>query len=248
MFEQSLQLRKKFQFSEAIKLIIGKTNEKNMDGQIYSELFRLFLLNQDKTQLEKYFFQLVNSEESKRELDEDVFLRILLAFPEKIKKNKSIIIIPKDYQWLEEFKLNKKERVFQSKVVDCKVKIDGFSYYHFNCKCDSCFEVHSLEIKGTIVINKKYLCPVCLAQQILTFSEIRTKIDKEYPFLIKENSENYIKSSEEKILKIFKDCNQSYSNSPVPRLFRNLNQDIIGLLNQLVLSNLLDNKNISGKK
>lgn len=204
-----------------------------------TELIRLSLLIGDKVLIKKYFKIFSNLPESVRKMDEEVYLRFILSFPEQFNRNLKIQILPKRYKWLEKFKIKKQDKIYQTKVKNCRVKIKNFTRYVITGFCPSCSEEHTLLIRGTIVINKNYFCPCCFAKQKLTFNELSQVIRRDYPFLLKENPEEYIERYDFQIHQTAKNLNQSFSNNPIPKLMRYLNQDIVAVMNQLVLSNLI---------
>lgn len=239
---QSNALRNALQFDEAIKILTDGELNGLSNPALLIELIRLSVLKKDKSFLKNYLNQFEQFPEYKRRMDEDIFLRLHLSFPDSFNRDKKIDILPKPYTWLNEFKQTKTDKIYDVEVSNCSVYIKNFTHYKITGICQSCNESHTQVLKGTIIVHKNYFCPVCLARQRLTFTEIRRIIRKKYPQFLMEFPKDFKEDYELKIRRLAKKLNQSSGNTSIPLLMRYLNQDIISVLNQLSLKSIVRRK------
>lgn len=232
------QLRRTFNY----ELALQKINEnilkiKCFDRQellLVIELIRLLILTSNHELAIKYFRLLEKFPKDMRAIGEEIIMRLSIAKPAFEKSQLSISVKHTHYKWVRKYQEENDDVVFQPLIQQCEIINSSCSNYIFTSICDSCGGRYSISVIGTLLIYKEYLCPICLAKQLLTFETIKTYIFNNYPELVGES----IKAYDLKIIYLSKNVNAPYNDEAIPRLARYLSQDTIFTLNQLIITKL----------
>lgn len=230
--------KKKFEFTEALELIVDSIDNVYNDSFHYNEIIRLLILLGDENKLIKIIEGYLTHPAQNISIDEDIFFRLTCSFP-KIDKNKyAHPIKTKSYSWINEVKNNKVDNPSNPAIKRFTITFKNFSIFHLTCKCNSCDEEYFQIIKGTIAINKNYFCPFCLSKQVITSLQLQNEIQENFRDFLIETDEVNNGEIDLKLAELIKSVNQIQEGKiKIPLLFQYLNQDALFLFNQVILEN-----------
>ena len=231
-------LKKKFEFTKAIELIINSVDNVYNDSFHYNELIRLLILLGDENKLINILDGYLIQPEQSISIDEDVFFRLSYSFPNIDKNKYAHQIKTKSFNWINDVKNKKVDNPSTPEITRFTITFKNFAIFHLTCKCNSCDEKYFQRIKGTIAINKNYFCPFCLSKQVITSIQLQKEIQENYRDFLIETDEKNNNDIDLKLAELIKSVNQiQEGNNKIPLLFQYLNQDALFLFNQVFLEN-----------
>jgi len=231
------QLRKTSQYELALQYIAQIKSLNQLTPGLTIEIIRIMLLTENYDIAAKYFNLFLRIFPKEQQvMDEEIFLRLSMNC--KL-ENSSLSLLQTNYDWVKKYKKQGIDIVYYPEIQNCQViTTSGHTVYKFMTLCQSCKNIYRINVKGTLLIKKLYLCPFCLAKQLLTFENIKIFIEKQYPELINEQ----VIYKDIQFLKLREKVNFGYFDSSIPKLALYLNQDLIFALNQLIVNKILTAK------
>lgn len=137
-------------------------------------------------------------------------------------------------RWFRTWRESGDDPVYAVQVVDLEILCDdGPIDYHLTVTCDSCGSRYLEEIHRTLLVYRRFFCPVCFARQTLEAEEVRK-------FLLQSYDTNRLQELDEPVFGLQRRLYEAAAepNPDVPWLCLALNQDYIFWLNRVLLAEL----------
>jgi SAM-dependent methyltransferase len=229
---QLAELRRKFGYGEALQTLSHSGSIDVHDSTLINEIIRILLLAEQYDVARKHiaFFQKYATQG--RCLDEEIVLRLELALPDL--SLEGIAITPTGFGWVKRYREERLDPEYAPDLKRIEIINDARSFYYFTAHCASCGQEYTLEVRGTLLVKKTYLCPLCLARQCLHFGAIQAFIRRVHPDLLIPEVERYNQRNRE----LRTSLNRFHGDEAFPWLVRAMNQDAIFALNQLLIREL----------
>lgn len=215
-------------YQDALESIRSLNLQQEENAPLIGETIRLLLLLNETENALKCFLVLNSLPERLRRIEEEVLVRLEICIGRQVERSR-LQVVPATYSWLHCFKEDLEDRIHVPPMTGCNVVNNARTYYHFGLECPCCGQEYSLCLVGSLLVHKEFLCPVCLARQLVTAENIRDYVTRTHPAL----TGDVIYPSTLAFLELRGRLDSDQSLSPVAR---QLSQDTSFAINQLIIN------------
>lgn len=221
---------------EALNLLMDYFRE-NSHPKVLAETIRLSLLLNKNAQALKLFFHLYKTDQWQEFIDANILLRLKLSFPHDRIVQRCELNPSFGGKWVASYLQKKKEKIYPANLTEWQLTCgDGRSYYNFQSKCLSCGHQHLVSVYMFFLIHREYLCPNCLAKQVLDYEILKSFFETDHVY---KQLAGQVDIYDDKLIQLRVTLNNdSLSANEYPLLCQYLNIDYVFIFNQLIMNRL----------
>ena len=226
--------RKQGMLEQAVAKLPELLQDHPTEGSVLVEGIKLMLLHQEFDGAYSLYLRLKTLPDAGQFWDIEGLLRLQLATRQEIPEIE-LTKINGAADWVTLYQADGSDPLYPVKLVDYKVICNrGPVTYFFAANCPACNSTYQFSVRMTLLIDREFLCPACLARQQVDFDIIKPFLEKRFAT---GNSTNLSINELDKVMHTMKAqlTADALAGERFPLICRYLNIDYLYVLNQFVL-------------
>lgn len=204
------------------------------EPEVVVEVVRLMVLLNKFDDAIKYFQMLLSKDQIENHCEIELLYRLEAQVKGSVSPRYFAVRPASKADWIAHFWSDKIDKTYSPDIRSCQVdNFLGRIHFKFTNVCSSCATVHTIQLIGTLLIDKYYFCPRCFAKHEVTFEATSNFIRHRYANLLGKD----VEAIDMKVIGLAQSINEVSSDAPP--LVSYLNQDFIFMLSQIIVSSLL---------
>ena len=233
------RMREKGIIEESILLLNKLLKVHFSDGRVLVEEIKLLLLRQQNEHAYKCYMVLRQLPNANSFREVEYLLRLKIVMSEHQIPEIELVDIENSSKWVVCYQNNGTDPLYPVKITDWLVTCNqGPVCYNFVGQCPSCNSTYQFPVHMTLLIEREFLCPVCLARQMVNYETIKMAIEKKTAESKYTDEEKY--RLDQKLHEMRKQLNSdAMDGDNFPRMCSHLNINYLYMVNQLIIGELL---------
>ena len=208
------------------------------DETVLVEALKLLILHQNNEKAYNIYLTLKQKVDANFYWEPEVLTRLQICTNHQIPELE-LSDNRKTSKWIALYRTNGTDPLYPVKISDWSVTCNqGPVCYNFIGQCPSCNSTYQFAVHMTLLVEREFLCPVCLARQRIDYETIKTAIEKKSVISKCTNEEKWQMDQTMHEMLIQLDCDAMDGKS-FPVMCRYLNIDYLYMVNQLIIGELL---------
>lgn len=211
------------------------------DGKVLVEALKLSLLHQNNEHAYNIYLALKHMPDGNKFWEPEFLTRLQIC------TNHQIVELDSDNnrktsKWVSLYRTDRTDILFPVRIIDWSVSCSqGPVLYNFIGQCPSCNSNYQFTVHMTLLVDREYLCPVCLARQTVDYETIKSAIEIKLPNSKYTNGEKYRldQTMHEMMIQLDYDA---MDGTIFPLMCRHLNIDYLYMVNQLIIGGIFSPK------
>ena len=207
------------------------------DGIVLVEALKLSLLHQKNEHAYNIYLALKQIPDGNSFLEPEFLTRLQICTNHQLPELE-LFDNTKASKWVSLYRTDGIDPLYPAKITDWSVTCNqGPVSYNFIGQCPSCNSTYHFEVHMTLLVDREYLCPVCLARQTVDYEDIKMAIEKKLAKSKYTNQEKYRldKTLHEMRIQLNSDA---MDGDNFPLICRHLNIDYLYMVNQFIIGGL----------
>ena len=241
VLEDASQLRKQGLLQDAIIKVNQIIKQYPNDEMVLVEVLKLSLLHQNNKHAYNIYLALKLMSKGKTFWEPEFLTRLQISTNHQIPElalfdNRNTV------EWVSLYRTDGTDPLYPVTIKDWSMTCNqGPVCYNFIGQCPSCNTTYQFAVHMTLLVDREYLCPVCLARQAVDYEIIKTAIKEKQAKSNYTDEEKYRldQTMHETMLQLDSGA-MDEDSFPLP--CRRLNIDYLYVFNQLLISELFPPK------
>lgn len=185
--ENVMRLRREGLISEALGQISRVLQHCPPDGPVLVELIKLLLLSQQNDAAYNAYLALRRLPDTHLFWEAEYLARLEISHQREIPELR-LPRLRRSSQWVTVYRAERVDPLYDVSIVGCSVffGVDQSGKYLFFCNCPSCNSRYPVAVYTSFLIYREFLCPVCLARQLIRYETIKQFVENRLSFLVSE--------------------------------------------------------------
>lgn len=188
--ENVIRLRREGQVGAALAQMTRMLEHAPPDAPVLVELIKLLLLSQQNDSAYSAYLALRRLPNAYLFWEAEYLARLEICLDGRDVPEFKLPNLRSSAQWTEIYKAEGVDPLYDVSIVGCSVffGMDQSGKYLFACNCSSCNSRYPVTVYTSFLIYREFLCPSCLARQVIDYDTIKQFVENRLSFLVNDQA------------------------------------------------------------